>query len=549
MTVKYAQSAVREKIIFNVPIKTVSPLRIASGHTDNITDILVLKNKEGKAFIPATSLAGILRNEICSLYGENVAGFIFGNAERKGNDAQSLITINDISLNTAEVITRDGVKLHMFAGTGIETAKYDFEAVEKGAEGILSMEMTVRQGHLDIVAEESTEEKKKAELLPVDKYLHTKYAETRDIFMEVAASLADLLTAGIHVGALTTKGLGLIKSQEPVKVFLFDFTDGHSGLEQEKNAAEAWLQYIISVSENSEKAILPKEEYTASEVNEAQYPPGDFAIEAAFAIKSSLLIRDMVGVQQNLAGNNVSEDTTIAAVPMKSGGDYVIPGTSVKGALRSKAYKILFSLTPKNKKEAADLFLENLMGHEEKKDEQNEVVSPAQRGRLLIDEIYIAAKGNPNLHEMKQARNRIDRFTGATIDTALFSEVAIWQTNKEIPSVQMKLRVKNAQDEEAGLMLLLLRELWVGNLPLGGGKGIGRGVLEGISATIHYQKHTIKMHQVLPAIENYGNIIIEKVIDQDKPDLNPTDDEKNLLEGYVSELNRYFAKMAGDLHE
>lgn len=547
MTDKYAQGAIREKIVFNVPIKTISPLRIASGHTDNITDILVLKNKKGKAFIPATSLAGVLRNEICSLYGERVAEFIFGNADRKGNDAQSLITINDISLKSATIITRDGVKIHEIAGTGIETAKYDFEAVEKGTEGNLTMEMTIRQGHLDLVAgEELTKDKKNAGLLPVEKYLHTKYAETRDIFLEVAASLADLLTAGIHVGALTTKGLGLIKSRGPVKVYLFDFTAGHFVQEQEKNASEAWLQYINS---DNEKPILPKEEYTAAEVNETQYPPEDFVIEAAFAIYSSLLVRDTVGVQQNLVGNSAREDTTIASVPMKSGDDYVIPGTSVKGALRSKAYKILTLLAPKNKKEAAVLFLENLMGHEEKKDNNNEVVAPAQRGRLLIDEIYISAKGNPNLHEMKQARNRIDRFTGATIDTALFSEVAIWQTKKEMPSIQLKLRVKKAQAEEAGLLLLLLRELWVGNLPLGGGKGIGRGVLQGISATVHYQKHTIKMHQVLPAINNYGNITIEEVINQDKSDLNKTDDAKNLLESYVSELNRYFAKMAGDSHE
>jgi hypothetical protein len=37
---------------------------------------------------------------------------------------------------------------------------------------------------------------------------------------------------------------------------------------------------------------------------------------------------------------------------------------------------------------------------------------------------------------------------------------------------------------EVGLMLLLLKDLWTGDLPLGGESSVGRGRLQGVSATI-----------------------------------------------------------------
>ena len=66
-----------KKIVFDVPMKTLTPLRISSGVDDGITDILVLKDKSGRAFIPGTSTAGVLRAEFAKIYKEN------GNVEKK----------------------------------------------------------------------------------------------------------------------------------------------------------------------------------------------------------------------------------------------------------------------------------------------------------------------------------------------------------------------------------------------------------------------------------------------------------------------------------
>ncbi len=42
-------------------LETVSPLLIGTGEDNNLTDTLVLKNKNDMPFIPGTSLAGVLR--------------------------------------------------------------------------------------------------------------------------------------------------------------------------------------------------------------------------------------------------------------------------------------------------------------------------------------------------------------------------------------------------------------------------------------------------------------------------------------------------------
>jgi hypothetical protein len=40
------------------------------------------------------------------------------------------------------------------------------------------------------------------------------------------------------------------------------------------------------------------------------------------------------------------------------------------------------------------------------------------------------------------------------------------------------------RDSEIGLLLLLLKDLWTGDLPLGGGVSVGRGRLKGVRAEI-----------------------------------------------------------------
>ena len=52
--------------------------------------------------------------------------------------------------------------------------------------------------------------------------------------------------------------------------------------------------------------------------------------------------------------------------------------------------------------------------------------------------------------------------------------------------MHIKLVIEKAEEQEIGLMLFLLRDLWQGKVALGGEKSIGRGCLKGVLANIYY---------------------------------------------------------------
>lgn len=431
-----------KKIIFNIPMQTYSPLRISSGVDDGITDILVLKDKKGKAFIPGTSITGVLRAKMSNIYGDRAVDRLFGSIDDDGN--QSMINISDIVLENAKIINRDGIKIDSFTGVSKQGAKFDFEAIDKGATGDLYIEVTLRESCLSEQNKPNISYRKE----------HKDFAINGDVYGELTATIADILTEGINVGSLTTKGYGKIKSREPVKMYVFDFKNPQGAMK--------WWQYL-------NEGILQDVAYTGNN-SVAVVSEEDFVMQMEFALTSSMIIRDY-------DVDTDDEKEKIAAVQMKSGENFVIPATSIKGVLKSRAYKILMNLNHHDEQEAED-FLDKLMGRETDNKEDK-----GQKSRLYIDEVYI----RPNiLHSKKQSRNRIDRFTGGTIDSALFTDKPIWQTDKSKATIAINLQVQNCDEKEAGLMLLVMKDLWLGDLAIGGNKAIGKGVLKGKKCTIQY---------------------------------------------------------------
>lgn len=431
-----------KKIIFNIPMQTYSPLRISSGVDDGITDILVLKDKKGKAFIPGTSITGVLRAKMSNIYGDRAVDRLFGSIDDDGN--QSMINISDIVLENAKIINRDGIKIDSFTGVSKQGAKFDFEAIDKGATGDLYIEVTLRESCLSEQNKPNISYRKE----------HKDFAINGDVYGELTATIADILTEGINVGSLTTKGYGKIKSREPVKMYVFDFKNPQGAMK--------WWQYL-------NEGILQDVAYTGNKTV-AVASEKDFVMQMEFALTSSMIIRDY-------DVDTDDEKEKIAAVQMKSGEDFVIPATSIKGVLKSRAYKILMNLNHHDEQKAED-FLDKLMGRETDNKEDK-----GQKSRLYIDEVYI--KHNI-LHSKKQSRNRIDRFTGGTIDSALFTDKLIWQTDKSKATIAINLQVQNCDEKEAGLMLLVMKDLWLGDLAIGGNKAIGKGVLKGKKCTIQY---------------------------------------------------------------
>ena len=124
--------------------------------------------------------------------------------------------------------------------------------------------------------------------------------------------------------------------------------------------------------------------------------------------------------------------------------------------------------------------------------------------------------------DLVQNRVSIDRFTGGARDTALFNEQPIFGGTDSDLVVELKLL--NPACREIGLVLLLLKDLWTGDLPLGGESSVGRGRFKGKSADLIYKAN--------------GTVKIWKITGNDTR-LHFEKDDIALLEGYVRELNNH----------
>ena len=450
------------KIKLHGTIELLSPLLIGSGQLqENIrnVDIQVLRNKENVPYIPGTSFIGVLREWTK----EKDTDILYGDTPNR----QSAIACRDILLQNVICTIRDGVGIDSITGTAKASCKYDYETVDRGATGEFEIIITLREFYA---------------------------GQTKQI-REYAQKLADILTAGqIRLGAMTSKGFGQIKAIDTFVEF-YDFHDFR--------AVEAWL--LGRPSHEQSRWYDTKTSEQSSGDDTTIYPDDYFVLDAAFAIRHSLIIRDPDGQSQK----DIQED--IAAVSLRAGngekGDYVIPGTSLKGVLRHQAERILRGLGKDTS------CLDELMGCA--KDEKK------QKSRFIVNESYF----KEGVSEVKQPRNRINRFTGATMETALFATKPVWQECPHQKTLRIHWEIKGYPQKgclywEIGLSLFLLRELWTGRLAIGGEKSIGRGVLEGLQAEIMYKKKGTD-------IERY-TITDPCALDQDT---------KNLLERYASTVN------------
>lgn len=118
---------------YKLDMKLKSPLSLGSGANDN-TDGDVLLDSRGNPFIPATSLAGVIRHSL----DEETAKKLFGSIGDDGH-ASSVIVYDAACMGKSTVSVRDSVKLTDKVAE--DMLKFDFEAVETGAEFVGYIEL------------------------------------------------------------------------------------------------------------------------------------------------------------------------------------------------------------------------------------------------------------------------------------------------------------------------------------------------------------------------------------------------------------------------
>ncbi|GAB4263948.1 RAMP superfamily CRISPR-associated protein [Thermincola ferriacetica] len=440
--------AVLGKIVLEIEMENVSPLLI--GSEGELMDTEVLKDSEGQPYIPGTSIIGVLRHLLEEQGKKQEAVMVLG-----GPDRQSAVQVTDACPVCEDIVIakRDGVRIDVKTGTAMDQYKFDYEIIEPGCVFRFRIIATVRE------TDHSTggqEEKKWPDRDTLEKYLHL-YA-------------AMIKSGQVRLGRMTTKGFGRMQLVSARKRFL-DFS--------RPSDLAAWLKNSYTMTGLTEEELA------------LDVPDNEFTVDAWFDIVNSLIVRGYTGSIDEPDAVNIA----YAKKDPQGNTRYVLPGTSVKGALRHRALRIINTLGGDPRKSIGEQMLKDFMGWAGEKDDEAKSGSKKKstddkfKSRLIVEETVIN-----NAAAELQHRIRIDRFTGGVIEGALFDSRPLWPlAGKSGPMVNIRLTVKNAREWEKGLVMLLLKDLWTEDLAVGGEKSIGRGVLRGVRAEVKDAGKSLKI--------------------------------------------------------
>lgn len=459
-------------------------------------DMALLRGADGQLLIPGASIAGACRSFLAHyLFGDGALDYLsahpsleavalsvaelrqqekewrlreeadtdlirlFGSAAVGGR--QSTLIVHDAympgtpaSEPAHRVEVRDGVTIAPVTGHAESGSKYDREVLAPGSRFLLRFELVMRRCY-------DNPDRLKALL---------------DVL------LAAFEVGDIRLGARTRRGLGQgrVKRWE---VQDLDFT--------RKGAALDWLRRTAPAHDAPNR--------TAALTTLVRPSHRRFLdMRATFTLPGALLVRSYTESGQEPD-----------AVQLLSGGDPILPGTSVAGVLRHRAERILRTLLAHDATVRASVdhvvstWIGRLFGYTEIRTRRSAqelaeglppqaavtVASLSQRqdgkewvkqraSRLRVEEQRLQYTT-----PLVQTRIRIDRFTGGTMPGALFDEAPLWGSPTE-SAWQLRCHLSDPLNAEIGLCLLLLKDLWLGDLPLGGGAAIGRGVLHGRTARL-----------------------------------------------------------------
>ena len=422
-------AALREKIVISGEFQLDSPLRIGSGESgDTEADTYVLKNRDQTPIIPGSSLAGILRVACKDL---DIVDILFGSDHEKashnnGEIRQSAIDVNDIILKDFDIAIRDGVAINTQTGTAKDGSKHNYEAVDSGAHGSLSLVIAIRQEQSSLLTE----------------------------FEEAARKIASLLAQGLRLGSLTTKGFGLGHCPQ-VTIDFYDMTS--------QAAVKAWLL----------KEACATETVTAEDSH--VYNPADFVVDIDLAINGSLIIRhatDKKRGEMPIKAEQLQHRSKDGRTEY-----YIIPGTSLKGVLRHQAINILQRMHQEQK------LLDDLMGSAGQKIKSRLIVNEVHIDKNAGVHEHLQARNSLDRFTGGVMPGKLFGEKPIWQDDAANSPLKLHLEIKPDRDTGMQ------RSWDLGLVMFLIKDLCLGHIALGGEKSIGRGTLKGHRAVIHYDKN------------------------------------------------------------
>lgn len=458
-------TAYRYRMIARVVVEAATPLSVGSGERNVITDSLVAKDVNGLPYIPATTIAGVLRHAI----GEETANEYFGNPQ-KGKQTGSKIIFTEAKLVDKDGKVVDGLRSikrqddflqHYFnlpirqhaslndKGCVNDGGKFDEQIVYKGSRFCFEIEM--------LSVKEDDENFKKV--------------------------LNVILSSDFKVGSGATCGFGSLKTVScKTKSLDMDndddrdfYADKSSDLSEDwegedypyKGSDDTPCKGIDGTpckgSENTPEESGKEQKYT---VYELRLTPDDFFL---FGFGFGDDDADMTPVKElEVEWDDTGKNAEFSSYEM------LIPATSVKGAI---AHRVAYHYNKLNeyfvkddraKKGSENIAVRELFGFADN-------AGNGQKGNVEISDVFIKEE---LIKEKVVPHVAIDRFTGGTIDGALYQEKTVYG-NSHTVALNIKCRNDEYSTKVCEALEEALKDICRGLLPLGGGVNRGNGTFTG----------------------------------------------------------------------
>lgn len=440
----------KTRYVSRIVLEAQTPFAIGSGEKDLLTDALVVKDVNGLPFIPGTSIAGIIRSA-CGIKDDEHTPF--GYQDKKGGEGSKVIFSdgvmigeNGLPVDGLRVIDKGDsfyayfktlpIRQHVRInekGTTVKGGKFDEQVTYKGTRFCFEMEL-----------------------------LSTGTEDEADFYNKM---LDALRSDTFRVGSGTRNGFGLMKV---VSLKRRDYD-----LEKSED-----LEAYVSRSASLDKPLSGAKEIATDTIHDDNWKH--------YALKLSP--RDFFLFSSGM-GDDEAKITPVDeayiewtdGIPHFKEHSILIPATSIKGAIAHRtAYhwnKIKGRFADGNGEEPLtgdnNPAVEAIFG-KSGKDSDNDI----KRGNIMLSDFIIPADDKSD-NEKILNHVAIDRFTGGSIDGALFTEKVINGRGLEVDLNIDVFKDSLKDDDIRKAFENSLDDITKGLLPLGGGVNRGNGAFTG----------------------------------------------------------------------
>ncbi|MGN0299446.1 MAG: RAMP superfamily CRISPR-associated protein [Lachnospiraceae bacterium] len=458
---------IQKRVLLALPFCLKTPLCISSGE-ELETDKDVICDFDGNPLIPAASLAGAMRDYL-SLDSQTES--FMGHQEKSNASIQTIglmskLSISDTILKEAHICYRNGIALKRKDNIKQKTEgteeteillskqfqvdnKFDWEVIDAGAVGCFWLELTIRDGD-----------------------------DEQKTMNQIKAAFAGMNQGALRLGYRKNRGFGCITL---LQVYQWEFT---------RDNVTEWLQFEKPKMKQDKQG----EWSLGTQAKDYKQNLDEWLTSTEVVNRDACLIVPLrltggISIRQYSTKSDEADYEHIT-----SHGEAVVPGTSWNGPIRGRFMEIAMELGAS--KHTSQTLTERWFG------------SLNHKSWISIEESVLPRKSGATAIQI--SRNQINRFDASTTLGSLYTEIACFQGR-----TQLVIRVNKCADTDneewkvvLGLLWLVIQDIQMGFLPIGGLRAIGRGIFAADGAVIWQNACTQKeAEQALIAFlqKNGGN--------------------------------------------